>query len=106
MNINFLKETLKSISNHNKTIQDIDQFDIALCSFTRRTSYETNICRVSKEDFKRYQNVLDFEYEDSIHRYIVGWISFIDGSWLERIRGDPDYWKYNKLPKLSLDKYN
>ncbi len=101
MYINLFLETLRDIDISGNRVEDIDEFNIEIYGYTNNMLKETYFYGISVRDFNKYEQFLNFEYDSRFPMYIVGWISFKDGGWLERKRGNLDYWEYHKRPKLS-----
>ncbi len=95
-----LKEILNSLKEINKLPEDINEFNITITKDFNTYS----ILGYSYEDFISNMENLNVKYirGHSIDSDPDGWISFKDGSWLEREYGElvsqGSYWEYKTCP--------
>ncbi len=107
---NLREETLKIIESIKHDLSQVDEYYIDANRYTNKgyfcEDYIENIILSGKSSEELLsEKELNFEYDESIScPSIDGWISFKDGSWLQRIydyKVNCSYWDYFKCPKLS-----
>lgn len=102
---NALVEFLNEISEQGKTVNDISEYHI-LFSPREKGFNDRAYKDVKGTDIEKLTNFLDMNYETDINfQKLHGWVSFIDGSWLERFFDfDMEYWIFMKRPTIENDR--
>ncbi len=101
--VNFLDETLKYLNSIGMNIDNIEEFHISIMYDSKLH----NIAGHSCEDFINNIEVFDTLYNTySFSDTPDGWISFKDGSWIERECGElismGCSWEYKKYPTNKI----
>lgn len=102
---NALTELLEEMSCHNQNMGGISEYHVL---FSPRENgvidrRHEEIKGTSGENLRKF---LDMEYETDINfQKLHGWVSFNDGSWLERFFDfNTEYWAYMRRPTIENDR--
>lgn len=102
---NALAELLEELSCHNQNLGSISEYHILFSPREKGfTDYRHN--EIKGVNVKNLENFLDMEYETDINfQKLHGWISFKDGSWLERFFDfNMEHWVYARRPTIENDR--
>lgn len=114
--INLLEETIDKIKQIGLNISDINEYYMSITPPDNNNDYDpdkTVLIYGTGENLIN-ESVINIDYEENLEFQMVeGWISFKDGSWIERDSEYQDeddrrednsiyeYWVHNKCPKIS-----
>lgn len=105
MSKNALSELLTEMACYDKTIDDILEYHI-LFSPREKGVNDRTYKDIKGTDIEKLKDFLYIEYETDINfQKLHGWVSFTDGSWLERFFDfDMEYWIFMRRPTIENDR--
>ena len=105
MSKNALSELLTEMASYGKTIDDIFEYHI-LFSPRENGVNDKAYKDVKGADIEKLKDFLYMDYETDINfQKLHGWVSFRDGSWLERFFDfNTEYWILMRRPTIENDR--